>query len=60
MQKTKCLICRKEFEWNDSMYRFCDDCLDVIDTLGVDWNEAEKKLMLWRHNKELKKEKDNP
>lgn len=45
MQTTKCLICRRKFEWNESMYRFCDDCLDVIDALGVDWDEAEKKLM---------------
>jgi len=40
-----CLWCGELVELYDpGMYQFCDTCLGNIETLGVDLDEAERKL----------------
>ena len=42
----KCLWCRDLFEsYDPGMYQFCDRCLANIETLGIDLDEAERKLI---------------
>jgi len=38
----KCLRCGDEFEWDDTMYPFCDFCVEDLESLGLDLDEAEK------------------
>lgn len=33
MKTIKCLWCDREFEWDDSMFKFCDRCVDNLETL---------------------------
>lgn len=33
MKRVKCLWCGRSFDWDDSMYRFCDDCMDRLGVL---------------------------
>ena len=32
MAEVKCLWCGKPFEWDESMFRFCDDCISKIES----------------------------
>ena len=42
----KCLWCGDPIELYDpGMYQFCDRCLANIETLGIDLDEAERKLI---------------
>ena len=41
-----CLWCRESVEsYYPGMYRFCDRCLANIEALGIDLDEAERKLI---------------
>ncbi len=41
-----CLWCRESVEsYDPAMHRFCDRCLANIETLGIDLDEAERKLI---------------
>ena len=41
----KCLWCADLFEsYDPGMYPFCDRCLGNLETLGLDLDEAERKL----------------
>lgn len=41
MGKTKCLWCGQEFDWDDSMYKFCDRCSHNIEVIGADIDKIE-------------------
>jgi hypothetical protein len=33
MKNIKCLWCGKEFEWDDTMFKFCDRCVGNLEAL---------------------------
>ena len=43
--KIKCLKCGTPFDWDDSMFRFCDDCSHTIEETNQDIDVLEKKLL---------------
>ena len=35
MERVKCLWCNGEFDWDSSMYRFCDNCIAKIEEVEL-------------------------
>jgi hypothetical protein len=29
----KCLWCGKKFDWDETMFQFCNDCIDKLETI---------------------------
>jgi len=52
--KTDCLMCNKSFLWDESMFRFCDDCIGKAEALekgGLPTEKLESILIEYQKNK---------
>jgi hypothetical protein len=43
-----CLLCKKDFEWDETMFRFCDDCIARLEDDGTDVGGLEELLLRTR------------